>query len=256
MAAAYVMKYLDVATTIEFINTRLWTWKNGTQSIYEGVNKHLAHPAVLNTAVTKVERPENGKVKVSLKDAGGEKTEEFDKLIVTIPLDHFAKIADATAEEADLFGKIIHEEYVDFCVNFAADKGPTISSYIFDNMVPERLGHAMVYYHRWHELGANCPCCVYALRNHYGESQVTYDYTIKTMEEDMTRCGYPLKEKLIEQESYYCPHVSSKDYADGWYDKLDAIQGKKNTYFGGEILCFGDMEETVEASKDLVGRFF
>jgi hypothetical protein len=60
----------------------------------------------------------------------------------------------------------------------------------------------------------------------------------------------------IEWETYYCPHVSTKDYAAGWYDKLDKLQGVKNTYFGGEVLGFGDMEETCEVSKDLIGRFF
>ena len=140
---AWFMKYLDVTTTIEFINIRLWTWKDGTQSIYEGVNKHLAHPAVLNTEVTKVERPETGKVKVSIKNADGEKVEEFDKLIVTTPLDRFVGIADASEDEKALFGKIIHEEYVDFLAKFAPGKGPEISGYIFENMTPERCGHAM-----------------------------------------------------------------------------------------------------------------
>jgi protoporphyrinogen oxidase len=256
MAAGYVMKYLDVTTTIEFINTRLWTWTNGTQAVFEAVNKKLAHPAILETEVTKVERPEGGKVKVSIKGKEGEKVEEFDKLIVTIPLDRFAKMADASAVENELFGKIIHEEYVDFLAEFEAGKGPEISAYYFDNMVPERLGHAMVYYHRWHDLGKDCPCTVYALRNHFGESKVTYDYTIKTETEDMEKTGFPVKNRPIEWETYYCPHVSAKDYAAGWYDKLEAIQGQKNTYFGGEIICFGDMEETCEASKDLIGRFF
>jgi hypothetical protein len=42
--AAYVLKYLDLTTTLEFVNVRLWTWKDGTQSIYEAVNKHLRAP--------------------------------------------------------------------------------------------------------------------------------------------------------------------------------------------------------------------
>ena len=60
----------------------------------------------------------------------------------------------------------------------------------------------------------------------------------------------------IEQETYYCPHVCSADYADGWYDKLEAMQGKQNTYYAGEILGFGDMEDTCAASKDIITRFF
>ena len=256
MPAAYVLKYLDIATTLEFINIRLWTWKEGTQSIYEAVNGKLEHPAVLNTEVLKVERPDGAKIRVTVKNSGREKVEEFDRLIVTTPLDRFVDYSDASSEERSLFKKIIHEEYVDFLAKFPADGGPEISSYIFDNMVPERLGHAMVFYHRWHDLGKNCPCVVYALRNHKGESKVSYDYSIKTMEEDLQKCGFPAASRPIEWETYYCPHVSPADYAAGFYDKVDALQGKKNTYYAGEVMCFGDMEETCEVSKDLIGRFF
>ncbi|MBQ3419356.1 MAG: FAD-dependent oxidoreductase [Erysipelotrichaceae bacterium] len=253
--AAYVMKYLDTTTAIEFVNMRLWTWKDGTQSIYEAANKKLKHPAHLNTEVIKVERPE-GKVLVTIKDSDGERVEEFDQLIVTTPLDHFVKFADAREEEKELFSKIIHEKYVDFIARFDENAGPTISGYIFDNMTVDRLGHAMVYYHRWEDQAANCPSTVYALRNHMGSEDVPYDKTIDMMMEDMDKCGFPVKERLYEQETYYCPHVSPKDYADGWYDKLEAMQGKQNTWYAGEIISFGDMEDTCAASKDLVERFF
>lgn len=253
--AAYVMKYLDTTTAIEFVNMRLWTWKEGTQSIYEAANKKLKHPAHLNTEVVKVER-KDGKVFVTIKDKKGEKVEEFDKLIITTPLDKFIQFADAREEEKELFSKIIHEEYVDFIAKFEPQIGPTISGYIFDYMTPETRGHAMVYYHRWEDLQGDCPCTVYALRNHLGDESVPYDYTIKTMQEDMATCGFPVKERLYEQESYYCPHVSPKDYADGWYDKLEAIQGIDNTFYAGEILSFGDMEDTCASSKDIVERFF
>ncbi len=257
--AAYVMKYLDTTTAIEFVNMRLWTWKDGTQSIYVNANKKLLHPAHLNTEVVKVVRPAEGtegKIKVTIKDAKGERVEEFDKLIVTTPLDYFAKYADAREEEKELFSKIIHEKYVDFIARFDENAGPTISGYIFDNMTYDRLGHAMVYYHRWEDLKGNCPSVVYALRNHLGSKDVSYDYTIDTMMKDMELCGFPVKERLFEQETYYCPHVSSKDYADGWYDKLEAMQGKQGTYYAGEIISFGDMEDTCAASKDIVTRFF
>ena len=257
--AAYVMKYLDTTTAIEFIAMRLWTWKNGTQSIFEAANKKLLHPAVLNTKVVKVVRPaegEEGRIQITLDQDGSEHVEEFDQLIITTPLDQFAEYADARPEEKELFSKIIHEKYVDFIAKFDKDQGPTISGYIFDNMTPERLGHAMVYYHRWEDLGPNCPSVVYALRNHQGSPDTPYDTTIQYMEEDMATCGFPVKERLYEQETYYCPHVSPKDYADGWYDKLEAMQGKQNTWYAGEVLGFGDMEDTCAASKDLVERFF
>ena len=89
-----------------------------------------------------------------------------------------------------------------------------------------------------------------------GSEGVSYGDTIRMMCEDMKTCGFPIEERLYEQVSYYCPHVSPKDYADGWYDKLDAMQGKQNTWYAGEIISFGDMEDTCAASKDLIERFF
>ncbi len=253
--AALVMKYLDVTTALEFVNMKLWTWQDGTQEIYECVNRKLQHPAVLETEVVKVERSD-GKVNVTVRKGGEETTETFDKLIVTTPLDYFKDYADATAEEKELFGKIIHERYCDYIATFEPGKSPNISGYMVDNMVPERLGHAMVYYNRWQHLDRDCPATVYALANHTGTPDVDYDTVMKTMDEDMKKVGFPIKEKLFAQEVYYCPHVSPKDYADGWYDKLEALQGTLNTYYAGEIISFGDMEDTCAASKDIIGRFF
>jgi len=255
--AALVMKYLDVTTALEFVNLRLWTWQDGTQQIYEHVNKKLAHPAILETEVVKVERPEGKKIVVTTKTKGGkEKKEEFDKLIVTTPLDYFINYADADDTEKELFSKIVHERYCDYIATFDEGKSPNISGYMVENMVPERLGHAMVYYNRWQYLDRDCPATVYALANHTGSKDVDFDVVMKTMDEDMKRVGFPIKEKLYAQEVYYCPHVSAKDYADGWYDKLEALQGNKNTFYAGEILSFGDMEDTCAASKDIIGRFF
>ena len=253
--AALVMKYLDVTTALEFVNMKLWTWQDGTQEIYECVNRKLMHPAQLETEVVKVERPD-GKVKVTVRKNGEESTETFDKLIVTTPLDYFKDYADATEDEKTLFGKIIHERYCDYIATFEPGKSPNISGYMVDNMVPERLGHAMVYYNRWQHLDRDCPATVYALANHTGTPDVDYDTVMKTMDEDMKKVGFPIKEKLFAQEVYYCPHVSAQDYADGWYDKLEAIQGTLNTYYAGEIISFGDMEDTCAASKDIIGRFF
>ena len=81
--------------------------------------------------------------------------------------------------------------------------------------------------------------------------------TSSSLPEDVEKAlKFPIKEDLYAQESYYCPHVSSEDYKNGWYEKLEAIQGTNNTYYAGEILSFGDMEDTCAASKDIIGRFF
>ena len=61
---------------------------------------------------------------------------------------------------------------------------------------------------------------------------------------------------INEWSVYYFPHVFSNAYKDGWYDKVEAMQGKYDTYYAGEIMSFGDMDETAEYSRELVERFF
>ena len=69
-----MVKYLDAFTVKQFLSTgKLWTWKNGTQSIWEGVNSHLKHPAQLNSEVTGIRRVD-GKVFVTVNG----KEEEFE----------------------------------------------------------------------------------------------------------------------------------------------------------------------------------
>jgi hypothetical protein len=68
--AALVMKYLDVTTALEFVGMKLWTWQDGTQEIYVHVNDKLQHPAILNTEVVKVERPEGEKIRVTIRHEG------------------------------------------------------------------------------------------------------------------------------------------------------------------------------------------
>lgn len=249
--AAYVLKYLDAFTVRQFLKTgKLWTWYNGTQSIWEGVNAHLKHPALLNSEVTKIVRKDN---KVTITVNG--KEEVFDKLIICTPLELFLNYGDPREEEKELFSKIVHKEYFTMAVRTAEEKTPDISYYFFSNMTPETMGHLMVFYHRWPGCGAQ-PVVTFTLRNHEGMEDVPFEKAKQTTLDDMAKAGLPVEKTERIDDWYYFPHVSCKDYADGWYDKVEAMQGKDNTYYAGEVMAFGDMEETAEYARDLVGRFF
>ena len=114
--AAYVLKYLDFQTCMNFVKVNLWTWKDGTQFIWESLNNKLKNPARLNSKIEKVER-KDGKVYVTVNG----QVEEYDKIIVTAPLyipnkrtdgqvgmvDYF----DAREDEKALFSKIDYERY-------------------------------------------------------------------------------------------------------------------------------------------------
>jgi protoporphyrinogen oxidase len=258
--AGYVLKYLDFQTTMNFVKVNLWTWEQGTQFIWESLNDHLKNPARLNSKIDKVER-KDGKVYVTV---NGE-VEEYDKIIVTAPLyipnkrsdgqvgmvDYF----DTREDEMELFSKIDYERYDVQAVLTKPEDHPEISYYVFDNMVPERLGHLMVYYRRWKETKDQV-ITTYALRKHKESIEIPYEEVRKQVQDDLVTMGNPASEVINEWSVYYFPHVFSDDYAAGWYDKVEAMQGKYDTYYAGEIMSFGDMDETAEYSRELVERFF
>lgn len=260
--AAYVLKYLDFQTCMNFVKINLWTWKDGTQYIWEQLNDHLKNKARLNSTISAVER-KDGKVYVTV---NGE-VEEYDKIIVTSPLyvankenrkdgllgmvDYF----DAREDEKELFSKIDYERYDVQAFTTEPDKHPEISYYVFDNMVKERLGHLMVYYRRWKDT-VDQVITTYALRKHKDMAEIDYDDCKKMVLDDLQVMGNPAKEVINEWSVYYFPHVFSKDYADGWYDKVEAMQGKYDTFYAGEVMSYGDMDETAEYSRELVDRFF
>ena len=249
--AAYVLKYLDFQTTMNFVKVNLWTWKDGTQSIWEHLNDKIKHPARLNSDITKIERKDD-KVLITVNGA----VEEFDKLIVTAPLQYFGDYADIREDEQKYFSKIDYERYDVQGFLTEPDKAPDISYYIMENMVPERLGHLMVYYHRWPIDDPDQMYVTYALRKHRDLKEVDYEECKKTVLADLETMGNPAKEVIEERSWYYFPHVFTEDYAAGWYDDVEAMQGKYDTYYAGEVMSFGDMDETVEYSRELVLRFF
>ncbi|MBR4164241.1 MAG: FAD-dependent oxidoreductase [Solobacterium sp.] len=248
--AAYVLKYLDFQTCMNFVNINLWTWENGTQFIWESLNDKLKNHARLNSNITNIER-KDGKVYVTV---NGE-VEEYDKLIVTAPLQYFPDYADAREDEKEYFSKIDYERYDVLAVETKPEDHPDISYYVFDNMTPERLGHLMVYYRRWRD-SKDQVITTYALRKHKDQAEIPYEVCKKTVLDDLKTMKNPASNVVNEQSWYYFPHVFTEDYAAGWYDKVEAMQGKYDTYYAGEVMSFGDMDETAEYSRELVERFF
>ena len=89
-----------------------------------------------------------------------------------------------------------------------------------------------------------------------GCCEIPYEKVRQQVQDDLKTMHNPAKEVINEWSVYYFPHVFSEDYAAGWYDKVEAMQGKYDTYYAGEVMSFGDMDETAEYSRELVDRFF
>jgi hypothetical protein len=78
----------------------------------------------------------------------------------------------------------------------------------------------------------------------------------KIIIEDLNQIGATIKEKYVSAEWKYFPHVDIVDIENKFYERLENLQGIKNTYFVGELLNFSYIEAVIEYSYDLVKRFF
>ena len=246
--AAYVLKYLDLQTNLNFMRVNLWTWAEGTQSIWETLNRTLKTPARLNCDVSAVER-RDGRVFVTVNGA----VEEYDRIIVTAPLQYLPDYFDADEQERSLFGKIEYKRYTTLGIRPERDHCPESSCFMLRNMEPDRVGHLMLYYRRWTD-DPEQAIVTYALRSHH---DLSADDTCKeTVLSELPTFHASCGEVLEERDWYYFPHITPEDYRAGGYDRVEAMQGNRGTYYAGEVMSFGDMDETAEYSRELVERFF
>lgn len=244
--AAYVLKYLDFETMMHFVKKELITWADGTQTIWEKLALKLNRHPRMNTKIEKVVR-KDGKVYVYTNTG----KEEYDSIIFTSPLQDLVNYVDVTEEEEYLFSKIKCEDYKVMATT--VENYPEISGYIPENMFESRAGHVMVYYHRW----ANHPeqiITFYVLGN---PQEKIYEADCKRIIlEDAKVLGLDIKDIIMFKSWRYFPHVNCEELKNGWYDKVEGMQGQRGTYYAGEVMNFGNFEETVCYSKFLVDRFF
>ncbi|MSS44321.1 hypothetical protein FYJ27_11485 [Anaerosalibacter bizertensis] len=246
LSAAYVLKYLDWETMNSFIRKDLLTWKKGTQEVWKELSYRLNKKPRLCTKINKVRR-EDDKVYVYTEFG----REEYDKIIFTSPLQDLHLYVDVTEEEEELFSKIKYEDYKVFACT--VENYPTISGYIPGNMMQSRAGHTMVYYHRW-ENEPEQIVTMYVLGD--PQERVGVKEARQLVEEDLETLGMNLIDIVMHKSWRYFPHVNCDELKHGWYDKVEGMQGELGTYYAGEVMNFGNIDECVAYSKLLVNRFF
>jgi protoporphyrinogen oxidase len=243
--AAYILQYLDFDTMMAFVEKNFISWEKGTESIWHKLATKLNKKVRLCTHIEKVIRKDN---KVYVYTDFGK--EEYDKIIFASPLQDLPNYVDTIEEEDNLFSKIQYMHYNSFAC--MVEKNTHITGYIPGNMFPAKSGHVMFFYNRWDEDDNVITFYSYADDN----ERVTVEDCRKYLEEDMKTFGLGLKDIVMHKSWRYFPHVNSEQMKHGWYDKVEKLQGNNNTYYGGEVMSFSDIEECVSYSKSIVDRFF
>lgn len=220
----------------------LRSFSNGFQSLWIEVAKGL--DVRTGVGVDHLRRYREGnrdKVEIT---AGGEK-HTFDKVIVSAPLETARNFMDLSDEERDLFGRIRTCRYV---VTQATSDQKAHAAFS-RNVTPQRLGHvntAAKYY------DDSSLCTYYQIVS----PSTTNEQALETLRADLANVDIHLGELHTQKAWSYFPHVGSDDLRDGFYEKIDALQGRRGTFYVGALMGFETVEHTAAFADDLVRRFF
>ena len=241
--AAYVLKYIRFWNFVAMLLIFLFG-KLGTKRIVEGYGRiweHLSHriDIRLKSNIEKIERKETILIHFEHRDPL-----EFDELIIACSLHDAVKFLDLSKEETELFSKVKTYDY--YVTVFKAKKLP--NNCLYSIPLPEK-GHAYMIYKPWKEHD------LYVAYS-FAERGFSIREISRLLEDDIHALGGELThiEETIHWE--YFPHVSSEEIANGFYDKVEALQGKWHTYYTGASLSFETVENVVKYSKALVEKEF
>jgi hypothetical protein len=54
----------------------------------------------------------------------------------------------------------------------------------------------------------------------------------------------------------YFPHVNPQDFREGFFDRVEQLQGRNRTYYAGAMMNFELVECSIAYSKQLVNKYF
>lgn len=237
--AAYVLKYYSWAMLKSFMRKQVYAFPKGIQSLWSEVAKH--HHVLYNVKVESIERGEFVRVKTNQGQM------EFDQLIVAGTFANTLDYLDLDEQERLMIGEF---KYYDYRTYACVVKGiPKSDGYVPGNFQASRAGHPIFWYHR------------------YVDSDVYTFYVLAdgVMNDDqvLENIGFVVKQlggeiESVETQSHwkYFPHVREERMRDGYFDKFDELQGRKNTYFVGESLNFATVELSAAQAVQTIERFF
>lgn len=230
-----------------YLNGRLKFVKEGYQELWLRIAKY--HNVIYNANIKKIVRKEN-EVDVVLPD----KTLTFDKIIITSSPTETLKFLDATSDEKNLFSKVYYSP--GWRAAFLAENLPHDALYALTEPYLDRNAKP-------------------SLQTFYPEGQVddkTWLYTcvINSNKGDSIEPLQKDAEKMLHDHfggniiqwlhscywPEYVPCFSPEDVKNNIYQKLEDLQGQKNTYYLGGTLSGSSQAVVIDYSYDRLKKFF
>lgn len=262
--AAYALTYMRVGTFTDLMLAALnphikgypKRFTEGYQRLFERISWEL--DVLTGADVRKVTRTgETIRVEYGVQEEllrpghPASQTLECDYLIVATPLylGVLQSFLDLSEEEKALFGQVVYDPFM--VTTYAVEGMEDFTAATF--MIPEpAIGAPFVVTRQF----ADNNLVSFYTRTRFGQPVKKEDILAQNAAFARRAAGIDLGDYYTYSEFPYFPHVSSEAMAAGFYDRLEALQGKQNTFFTGGLMQFELVETIVNYSRHLVQRRF
>lgn len=244
--ALYVLRIMNYDHLMCFMEIpQFYTWKHGVSVLAESLANRIKDIR-LGQKVVDISLSKSGTLWV---ETPFEKI-EFDKVIITAPLDQFSHL-ELWDEKMKSYLKSI--QYQTFNVYaFIVDKPLKGCGCILDNLSSDRQGHIMIWDSRWNASEEEGMIILYAYDPPKGSRLSPLEY----IKEDLSRLGIG-NSRLYQAKAWrHCPYVNTHVLEEGFYNKMDAMQGKNNVFLAGEIMSVLSIENCIQYSEYLLDQYF
>jgi len=244
MPAAYALKMCSPGVIRPFFLHNLRGFAAGYQGLWERVASVL--DVRLNTAIQSIERGDGIRIETT---AGHF---DFDKMILACDLRGIAPALgnldkDPDPEEAGLIARIRSHRY--HSVIAEAERIPARLAFLTAHFSEECAGDPACLYQRWS--GENLFNFYAIAPDRMREAEVH-----SRIGETVRRMGGNLVRIVASENWDYFPSVSAEDLRDGFYRRLEGRQGRRHTYYAGEIMNFSSVDLAAEYSDGLIRKYF
>lgn len=244
--ALYVLRILNYDTIMSLLDLpELFTWKAGVSTLIDALSQKIKNIR-LGQKVTKIA----GSNRQSLTVQTEFEQLEFERVVITAPLEQFSDLYEQDEEMINFLAGIKYQDY--YVYAFIVDKLPKGCGVILEHLSNQNKGHIMIWNSRWESGHQDHLLTVYAYR-HPDYSRFA---SLKVIENDLLRLGIA-NPRLYQLKCWkQSPYVDSAALQRGFYQKMEAMQGKHNVFLAGEIMSTVSMENCLRYANYLLNQFF
>ncbi|MDR7857461.1 FAD-dependent oxidoreductase [Tissierella sp.] len=243
--ALYVLRILNYNRLMSFMELpEFVTWKKGVSSLAEALRQEIKDIRLGQRVMD---------ISISQSQSLLVKTQyevlEYNKVIITAPLDQFSNLNFWDENIKEHLSSIKYQSFNVYA--FIADKIPKGCGCLLENLVSNQ-GHIIIWNSRWDEDKCKGMVMLYSYDNpdNLGVS------SLDIIKDDLLKLG--VKDPILYQAKnwQHSPYVDTISLENGFYNKMEEIQGKDNVFLAGEIMSTLSLENCIRYSTDLLNRFF